>query len=1053
MSVGDVAPNILETSNLTCYVSTEKGTYALISYDTSLVAADGDGGGRAGEHYPVRTHATGSYRVGGGVAGGRVCECGPLMAVDPLCRCIALHVYDGFLTVLPLNLGYDPGRAPVTPWGPNAEGLAGEGAGPFADLSGGSGKPKPRGTAGAAAASPFHEPFHLRIEERTLLSLTFLRPSSARSAYLPQLALLHQDARGFQHVVAHGLHLSRRALVRHGQAAPTTAGGRKGGRAAPVLMPPTGEQLRASRVEGGSAVLIAVPPPPAPSEALAPADGTGGAALSKPASSARALGGVLVLGQRQITYHSTAEGVTRLRPTGGALLLSHCRVVETEGEWRRHDRRRDGDGADDVVRYLIGDDRGRLHLLSLLRRDGLVTTLHFDTLGTAVTSSCLTYLGNGTVFVGSQFGDSQLVQILDAPVPATAGEGGGAPPLGATTYLAPAEEYANLGPIVDFALRPCGDDDGGGRDPRGSAGGGAAWGRRRQSLIATCSGVGKDGTVRLVRNGVGLREHAAVEMEGIKGMWSLRRRYGDADDAFLVQAFVRETRMLGVTSVGDVEMEEEDREGADTGGTDEPQDGEEGEEEQGGALAEVTIPGFCASKSTLFAGNLLVEEKHELLLQVVEDGVRLVDAETLELVAQWSPFRVDDEESDDDDDDEAVGFITVAAANESGQIVLALRGGALLYLRVEGREEGSPPAIRRVKRVTLDREISCIDLHPFSSSSSLGKTLDRDGMDVDDAAKRLSAGPETSQLVAVGLWDDFSVRLLNLGSDDRSPVLDQVLRINLGPGQSAEQQQLDDNGQHMMARSLCFATMDSLSTNSNAISHKNAASAATAGKQVDMLLVGLGDGKVISFVVNRPSSLPGRECWSVHSRKEVSLGTQGIHLIPFRHGCSDSSHGGLCVLATGDRPTVVYLTGGHMGGNSNPKLNYSTLSLAVEEEDDDDDEESPNQRAIHRNIAVNVATPFRSSLLFPPSAAHRDSSSSLCVADDNTLRLGVIDDIQKLHVAPYKLGMTPRRICYHEAGRAYFVGCIGGTQDVGTEANQDNCVRVFDDSTFEELNW
>ena len=38
-----------------------------------------------------------------------------------------------------------------------------------------------------------------------------------------------------------------------------------------------------------------------------------------------------------------------------------------------------------------------------------------------------------------------------------------------------------------------------------------------------------------------------------------------------------------------------------------------------------------------------------------------------------------------------------------------------------------------------------------------------------------------SQLVAVGLWDDFSVRLLNLG-DDPSMVLEQVLHINLGRG-------------------------------------------------------------------------------------------------------------------------------------------------------------------------------------------------------------------------------------------------------------------------------
>merc|ERR1719401_270107 len=237
--------------------------------------------------------------------------------------------------------------------------------------------------------------------------------------------------------------------------------------------------------------------------------------------------------------------------------------------------------------------------------------------------------------------------------------------------------------------------------------------------------------------------------------------------------------------------------------------------------------------------------------------------------------------------------------------------------------------------------------------------------------------------------------------------------------------------------------MDSLSTNSNSISCKNAAS---VGNQVDMLLVGLGDGKVISFAVDRPRLSPDRNCWSIHSRKEVTLGTQGVHLIPFRHGSSDLSAGGLCVLATGDRPTLVYLTGGH--GNSNPKLNYSTLSLAMEDEDGDVDNA---HRASHQNIAVNVATPFRSTLLFPPSTMVRDSSSSLCVADENTLRLGVIDDIQKLHVTSIKLGMTPRRISYHEAGRAYFVGCIGGA-DVGMEANQDNCVRVFDDSTFEELN-
>ena len=168
-----------------------------------------------------------------------------------------------------------------------------------------------------------------------------------------------------------------------------------------------------------------------------------------------------------------------------------------------------------------------------------------------------------------------------------------------------------------------------------------------------------------------------------------------------------------------------------------------------------------------------------------------------------------------------------------------------------------------------------------------------------------------------------------------------------------------------------------------------------------------------------------------------------MHLIPFQHGSSQSS--GSCVLATGDRPTVVYLTGGNSGSNSNPKLNYSTISLTVD--DDDEDEEG---HASHKNISVNVAAPFRSSLLF---SSANDHSSSLCVADENCLRLGVIDDIQKLHVTSYKLGMTPRRIAYHEAGRVYCVGCIGNMDFGGEEANQNNCIRFFDDSTFEELNW
>ena len=41
--------------------------------------------------------------------------------------------------------------------------------------------------------------------------------------------------------------------------------------------------------------------------------------------------------------------------------------------------------------------------------------------------------------------------------------------------------------------------------------------------VVTCSGVGVDGSLRIVRNGIGVIEQAAVELPGIKGVWSLRR--------------------------------------------------------------------------------------------------------------------------------------------------------------------------------------------------------------------------------------------------------------------------------------------------------------------------------------------------------------------------------------------------------------------------------------------------------------------------------------------------------------------------------------------------
>jgi DNA damage-binding protein 1 len=185
----------------------------------------------------------------------------------------------------------------------------------------------------------------------------------------------------------------------------------------------------------------------------------------------------------------------------------------------------------------------------------------------------------------------------------------------------------------------------------------------------------------------------------------------------------------------------------------------------------------------------------------------------------------------------------------------------------------------------------------------------------------------------------------------------------------------------------------------------------------------------------------------VQSKKEVSLGTQRINLIPLHN-----EKGGTCVLATGDRPTVIYLAGAasSTSKNYNPKLCYSNVNLSPSENDGDTNDVS--RPHAHQSIAVNVAAPFFSPLLFD---AMGQEHYSLCVADDANLRLGVIDDIQKLHVTTCRLGMAPRRIVHCPEGRLFAVGCIeSGIKQVGVgggEMTMGNCIRFLDDTTFDDI--
>ena len=95
--------------------------------------------------------------------------------------------------------------------------------------------------------------------------------------------------------------------------------------------------------------------------------------------------------------------------------------------------------------------------------------------------------GTGVVLGGVQgslYGDSQLVRLHPEAVD----------PAQPTNFVEVMDVWTNLGPIIDLAV--------------------VDLERQGQGQVVTCSGKGPDSSLRIVRNGIGMIEQAAVELAG-----------------------------------------------------------------------------------------------------------------------------------------------------------------------------------------------------------------------------------------------------------------------------------------------------------------------------------------------------------------------------------------------------------------------------------------------------------------------------------------------------------------------------------------------------------
>lgn len=241
--------------------------------------------------------------------------------------------------------------------------------------------------------------------------------------------------------------------------------------------------------------------------------------VRNPDASKAHMGGLIVVGETLLVY---VEDVTHAKLE---VPLTEANVFVA---WECYD----------VTRYFLADDYGSLHLLTLSVVEGsVVTDMKVTKLSTSKTltvsrPSCLVYLDDDTLFVGSHYGDSQLLRVNLEP--------------GADEYnLMLVQTFPNIGPILDFAIMDMGNHDGDSLVGNEYSSG--------QARLVTGSGVHGGGSLRSVRSGVGLEDVGILaDMENVRGLFPLSSLGSEQVDTLLV-SFLTETRVFRFDSTGEVE--------------------------------------------------------------------------------------------------------------------------------------------------------------------------------------------------------------------------------------------------------------------------------------------------------------------------------------------------------------------------------------------------------------------------------------------------------------------------------------------------------------------
>lgn len=345
-------------------------------------------------------------------------------------------------------------------------------------------------------------------------------------------------------------------------------------------------------------------------------------------------GGVIVVALESILYINGTQERVRAPPMIKTSPIQCYASIDTDG-----------------TRYLLADLTGRLYCLILEAQDYRlsdkleVKDMRLEYLGETSIADSITYLDNAMVFIGSRLGDSQLIRLLVDP-----DENG--------SFIQVCETYANLGPISDMCL--------------------VDLEKQGQGQLVTCSGHMKDGTLRIIRNGIGLNEKSSIDLANIRGVWSLKLGKKQRKINYLLITFIIDSFLWHCEDDGDF-------------------------------TNCIESDGFDRSHRTILSANV----SHDLVIQVTTSAIRVISAETMELMTSWTlPSQR--------------GIFKVSYSQD---LVICADGNLLYVFKIQ------PDKLELLREITLHAEVACIDLNPILP---------------------------THQLLSVGFWFDMNIVIYSL---------------------------------------------------------------------------------------------------------------------------------------------------------------------------------------------------------------------------------------------------------------------------------------------------